>query len=92
MIAITPRMTSVEVPRHGCVRLTFEDGLQGDVELLSRLDGPVFERARTREGFAEVFLDAEARTIAWPGDVELDPDVLYERVRTGRWFDEAAGV
>jgi len=28
---------------------------------------PVFERARTPEGFAEVCVDPEAGTIVWPG-------------------------
>lgn len=88
MIGITPRMTAVEVVGHGRVRLMFSDGLSGEIDLLPRLSGPVFDSVRTEEGFARAFLDTEARTIAWPGEVDLDPDVLYERVRTGRWYDE----
>jgi hypothetical protein len=53
-------VTSVRVVRHGVVILTFADGLEGEVDLLERLRGPVFERARTPEGFAEVYLDKEA--------------------------------
>ena len=45
--------------------------------------GPVFENARTREGFAEVEADAETGTVVWPGGSDLAPDTLYERVRTG---------
>ena len=85
MIGITPDITEVAVIRHGVVRLVFEDGLIGEVDLLEHLWGPVFERARTVEGFAEVFVDPESGTIAWPGDVDLAPDTLYERVRTGEW-------
>lgn len=90
MIGITPRMTSCEVVRHGVLRLTFVDGLTGEVDVLARIWGPVFERARTPGGFAEAYFDEEGRTVAWPGGADLAPDVLYERLRTGRWYDEAA--
>ena len=56
--------------------------------MLPRMWGPVFEQARTPEGFAKVAVDAEAGTIAWPGDADLAPDTLYERVRTGMWPDQ----
>ncbi len=47
------------------------------------MHGPVFETARTEEGFAEVTVDPESGTIVWPGGADLAPDTLYERVRTG---------
>ncbi len=47
--------------------------------------GPVFEAARTPEGFANVEVDAETGTVIWPGGADLAPDTLYERVRTGTW-------
>jgi hypothetical protein len=78
-------IVEASIVRHGVVRLTFADGLSGEVEILKRMWGPVFERARTEEGFAEMYLDAETYTIAWPGEVDLAPDTLYERVRTGVW-------
>jgi hypothetical protein len=58
MITLTPEMTSVEVVRHGVLRLTFADGLSGDVEVLDRMYGPVFEEARTPEGFAAATYDS----------------------------------
>ena len=78
-------ITDATVIDHGVLRLTFADGLSGEVEVLDRMHGPVFERARTPEGFAEVEVDAEIGTVVWPGDVDLAPDTLYERVRTGVW-------
>jgi|SRR5215217_1060516 len=67
------------------VALTFADGLQGEVDVLNRLHGPVFAAARTPEGFASVAVDPETGTIVWPGGADLAPDTLYERVRTGAW-------
>ncbi len=85
MTGLTPDITSVETPRHGVLHLTFADGLCGEVDVLDRMRGPVFERARTTEGFAEVALDSEIGTVVWPGGADLAPDTLYERVRTGAW-------
>jgi Protein of unknown function (DUF2442) len=83
-----PDITAVSVVRHGVLRLTFADGLTGEVEVLARMWGPVFEDARTPEGFAKVAVDNETGTIAWPGGADLAPDTLYERVRTGMWPDQ----
>jgi Protein of unknown function (DUF2442) len=85
MIGLTPDITNVVVPRHGRLSLTFADGLTGEVDVLDRMRGPVFERARTREGFAEVHVDPDIGTVCWPNGADLAPDTLYERVRTGLW-------
>ena len=85
MNGLTPDITEAEIVEHGVLRLTFADGLTGEVEVLSRMWGPVFESARTREGFAQVKVDPESGTVVWPGDADLAPDTLYERVRTGIW-------
>ncbi len=85
MNGLTPDITDATVVRHGVLKLTFADGLIGEVDVLARMWGPVFQKARTEEGFAEAYVDAETGTVAWPGDVDLAPDTLYERVRTGVW-------
>lgn len=88
MIGLTPDITEVAVNRHGFLRLTFADGLTGEVEVLDRMRGPVFDEARTVDGFAKVKIDRETGTVTWPGGADLAPDTLYERVRTGAWPDQ----
>jgi hypothetical protein len=88
MIGLTPDVTEVAVLRHGVLRVTFADGTTGEVEVLDRMRGPVFDEARTPEGFAKVSVDAETGTVVWPGGADLAPDTLYERVRTGVWPDQ----
>ncbi|HEY7691209.1 MAG TPA: DUF2442 domain-containing protein [Gaiellaceae bacterium] len=88
MIGLTPDITDVDVARYGVLRLTFADGMTGEVEVLERMRGPVFDEARTPDGFAAVSLDAETGTVVWPGGADLAPDTLYERVRTGIWPDQ----
>lgn len=85
MTGLTPDITAATVVRHGVLRLDFADGLSGEVDVLERMRGPVFERARTPEGFAEVAVDSEIGTVVWPGGADLAPDTLYERVRAGVW-------
>lgn len=88
MTGLTPDITAVAVVSHGVLRLTFADGTVGEVEVLDRMNGPVFERARTRGGFAEAVVDAETGTVVWPGGADLAPDTLYERIRFGLWPEQ----
>jgi hypothetical protein len=88
MIGLTPDITEVAAVRHGVLCVTFADGTTGEVAVLERMRGPVFDEARTPEGFARVSVDAETGTVVWPGGADLAPDTLYERVRKGTWPDQ----
>ena len=90
MTALTPDITAAAATRYGVLGLTFADGTRGQVEVLDRMRGPVFATARTPEGFEQVTVDQETGTVVWPGDADLAPDTLYERVRTGHWPQEPA--
>jgi len=92
MTGLTPDITAATVVRHGVLDLTFADGLRGEVEVLDRMHRPVFDAARTPEGFAKVKVDAETGTVVWPGGADLAPDTLYEHVRTGGWPSDAVPV
>jgi hypothetical protein len=88
MIGLTPDITEARVVRHGVLALTFADGLQGVVEVLGRMRGPVFAEARTPAGFAKLTVDPETGTVTWPDGADLAPDTLYVRVRTGAWPEQ----
>jgi hypothetical protein len=88
MTGLTPDITAVDVVRHGVLKLKFADELTGEVEVLDRMTGPVFNEACTPEGFNKVEVDAETGTVVWPGGADLAPDTLYERIRTGVWPDQ----
>lgn len=65
------------------LRLTFADGLVGDVDLADRLKGPrgpVLEPLREVEFFAKVAVDPELGTVVWPNGADLAPEVLHEQV------------
>ena len=80
MLTTLHDVTDVQVLGHYRLRLTFSDGLVGDVDLSHlRERGGVFESLRDPECFAQVRLDPEIGTIAWPSGADLAPEVLYER-------------
>lgn len=76
-----PRVTSVHVVRDRTVALTFDDGLEGTVNLAPLLRGPMFEEiVRDDTVFGRVALDEE--TLVWPSGADLAPEALYDMVAT----------
>jgi len=66
------------------VRLRFQDGVQGELDLgrLIRFRG-VFAPLKDEREFAKVRVDPELGTLVWPSGADLDPDVLYSEL-TGK--------
>jgi hypothetical protein len=71
------RITSAEPLGGFAVRLTFTDGLVRELDLEPMLAGPVLKRLRDARLFAQLSVDTVAGTLAWPGGIDLDPDVLH---------------
>jgi hypothetical protein len=79
MAARIPHVVRLDVLDDYRLRLTFDDGLTGDVDLTNLLDaGPVFQPLRDPRLFAQVYIDPQTRTVAWPGGIDLDPEGLHE--------------
>jgi len=76
-----PVVVGVAVVGDHVLRLLFSDGTAGDVDfsaetwtgVLAPLDDPGY--------FAQVTVDQEAGTIAWPGGIDLAPEPLYEQAK-----------
>jgi Protein of unknown function (DUF2442) len=81
-------VTDVEPLDGFWIRATFSDGAIKEIdlsELIAR--GSVFAPIRDRrEVFNQVHVNDETRTIEWPGEVDLDPEVLYG------YFEPASGA
>jgi hypothetical protein len=71
-------ITQVEPLAEHWLRLTFGDGAVHEVDLAGLLQaGGVLASIRDdRDVFEAVTVDREFGTIVWPGDIDLDPDVL----------------
>jgi hypothetical protein len=61
--------------------LRFSDGLEGEVDLASELEGEVFEPLRDETVFRRFELHPELHTIVWPNGADFAPEFLHERIR-----------
>ena len=78
-------ITAVEHLGGHRLRLTFADGMVGDVDLAGRFDGPrgpVLEPLRDVRYFAQVAVDPDLGTVVWPNGADLAPDVLRAEALT----------
>lgn len=65
------------------LRLTFADGLVGDIDASERLRGtvgPMFKPLRDETYFSQVAVDRDLGTIVWPNGADLAPEVLHAEV------------
>lgn len=71
-------ITNVEPMDGRWLRLTFGDGAVHEVDLAELLQlGGVSTAIRDQDAeFRAVDVDGDFGTIVWPGDIDLDPDVL----------------
>lgn len=81
--AVAPDMVAVIARPEHTVRVVFADGEVRDVDITPLLDTPAFAPLRDPAVFEQVRVDKETGSIAWPGDVDLDPDVIYAATDLG---------
>ena len=85
MLPMFPRVTGVAVIAPYGLDIRFADGTGGIVDcadLVLREDAGVFAPLRDPAEFAKAYVHPEARTVAWPSDLDLCPDVLYTRAHS----------
>lgn len=85
MLPIFPRVTGVAVIPPYKLALRFADETSGTVDCspLVLAENPgVFAALRDPAEFAKVYVHPEAGTVAWPQNLDLDPDVLYARAHS----------
>jgi hypothetical protein len=72
-----PAVTSVVVQGEGVLRVTFDDGEAGTLDMTGMLDKGVFTRLKDPAAFAKVRVAFD--TVEWECGVDLDPEFVYER-------------
>lgn len=81
--AIAPEII-VAAPRpNHVVRVMFADGEVRDVDVTPLLSTQAFAPLRDPAVFERVTVDQEIGTIAWPGNIDLDRDVIYAALDLG---------
>jgi hypothetical protein len=81
MTSTIPNVVSVEQTGPYRLRLRFTDGAEGELDIKQWVKfESIFEPLNDPEFFAQVRLDEELGTIAWPNGADLDPWVLHSRI------------
>jgi hypothetical protein len=73
------RATEVEALEGYVIRVTFSDGAVKEIDLsedLAEARG-VFVALRDPRIFSEAGINEVGGTVEWPGEIDLDPEVLY---------------
>lgn len=76
-------VVAVKVVGDHRLRLEFEDGAEGDIDLSSWRWSGVFEPLADRDYFRQVKLDEELGTIVWPNGADIAPETLHAWVVRG---------
>jgi Protein of unknown function (DUF2442) len=77
-------IVGVEVIGDHRLRLSFGDGLVGDVDFNDYDWSGVFEPLADPARFAQVYVDTEVRTLVWPNGLDMAPEPLYEKAAKHR--------
>lgn len=70
------RIIRVKAKPNYILSVTFDDGVEGDVSLVDRLFGPMFEPLKDPAYFAKAAVDAFG-AISWPNGADLAPDAIH---------------
>jgi hypothetical protein len=71
-------VTSAEHAGGHRLRLCFNNGHEGTVDLSDALWGPVFEPLQDVSAFRRFEVSSVLHTIRWANDADLAPEYLYE--------------
>jgi hypothetical protein len=77
---MTPKLSKAEYIEGYKIKVSFEDGAVGIIDLDGDLWGEVFEPLKDLNNFRAFKVDAELQTLVWPTGADLAPEYLYERV------------
>lgn len=72
------RITDVHVVSDGWLLLDFDNHARKFVDVRPAMKG-VLKQLEDPQFFEQVYVDKELGTITWPGELDLDPDVLYRQ-------------
>lgn len=60
------------------IQVEFSDGFQRTIDFEPILSGPLWGALRDPAQFRKVRLDEDGGTLVWPGDLDIDPNVLRD--------------
>ncbi len=76
-----PHVTDARYVAGHTIWVHFDDGVEGEVNLSSELQGPIFEPLKNLEVFRQFKVHPELRTLVWPNGADFAPEFLHSSVK-----------
>ena len=61
------------------VHVRYRNALEADVDLSDLLTHPFYAPIKDKACFSKVAVDQECSVLVWPNDIDLAPEILFER-------------
>ena len=74
------RIVTAQYVRDYKIRLRFDNGVEGEVDLSDELSGQIFEPLKNVQFFRRFELHPELRTLVWPNGADFAPEFLREKL------------
>jgi len=74
------RIVSVDALDQYRIKVQFDDGLEGEVDVSGLVGQGVFQSWRDPAEFGKAFVDPESGTVAWPGGIDLCPGAMRKEI------------
>ena len=81
---MSPRVVEGKYVSDFVIRVRFDDGREGTVDLQEELWGPIFEPLRDPEYFQRFRVHPELHTIVWENGADFSPEFLYDKTCSTR--------
>jgi hypothetical protein len=78
---MSSRLIEAKHVRDYILRIAYEDGISGELDLAGELDGEVVEPLRDIEFFKRVRVDPSVHTIVWPNGADFAPEFVRNHLR-----------
>ena len=74
-------VNDVKYVRDYVIWVKFNDGIDGEVDLSTELEGEVFGPLKDQALFKTVKVDSLLQTVVWDNGADLAPEFLYDNLR-----------
>jgi len=71
----------VKYVRDYVIWVKFNDGIDGEVDLSTELEGEVFDPLKDKALFKTVKVDPLLQTVVWDNGADLAPEFLYDNLQ-----------
>lgn len=75
------KITDAGYVRDYIIHVKFNDGLEGDVNLKTELDGDMFSPLKDLNQFKKFKIHPELHTLVWENDADLAPEFLHSIIQ-----------